>query len=242
MSELEKFKRFLEVKAADVEFKEAETESGSRSFRGYAAVFGNVDTHGDIIERQAFDVYLLAVENGTASLPDLLYMHEQEMVPVGKITRVWIDEVGLLVEAELTPNMSLADDLYAALKHGTIDGLSIGYYTIGAYVDEYGYRHLLHLDLDEVSIVRKPSNDKTRIDLLSVKSALDDAQSLREVEKLLKQKGLTNAETKSVISAVSRLKELELKQAEQTRIETKQAANQIEAAIMLNALSGVSYQ
>lgn len=94
----------------------------SGTFSGYASVFGGVDSYGDTILRGAFEYTLR--NNGK---PKMFFQHDWNM-PVGKWTKAKEDEHGLFVEGELTPNLSLAADVRAAMKHGTLDGLSIGGY------------------------------------------------------------------------------------------------------------------
>ena len=56
-----------------------------------------------------------------------LLQHESWELPIGKWLSAEEDNHGLWVEGELTLGMGRANDTYAALKHGTLDGLSIGY-------------------------------------------------------------------------------------------------------------------
>ena len=57
-------------------------------------------------------------------------------MPVGKWMVAKEDDHGLYVEGELTPSLRLAEDVRAAMKHGTIDGLSIGGYVERGDYDE----------------------------------------------------------------------------------------------------------
>lgn len=207
-----------------VETKLQNGEEGGYTFSGYGAVFGNEDSHGDIIVKGAFSDFIKRVEAGEEKYPMLMFGHKHRDLPIGKITSMKEDAYGLLITAELTKGLSVAEDVRAALVHGTIDGLSIGYYTITATNDfDKGIRYLEALDLLEISVVTVPSNDETRIDLASVKHDLDNAETLKEVEKLLKQKGFTNAESKSVISNVYRLKDKEQKEVQAAEIELLKA-------------------
>jgi hypothetical protein len=106
------------------------------------------------------------------------------------------------VEGELTPGMSKADDAYAALKHGTVDGLSIGYLLKRDDYEELegGGRLIKRVsNLVEVSLVTFPADGAARVDLSSVKSEeIETIQTVRDFERFLRDagglsKGLTAA-------------------------------------------------
>ena len=60
-----------------VELKLAAPDSGvdAMSFEGYGAVFGNVDSYGDVIAPGAFAAYLADVEAGKQNWPAMLLQH-----------------------------------------------------------------------------------------------------------------------------------------------------------------------
>jgi HK97 family phage prohead protease len=152
-------------------------------FSGYASVFGGVDSYGDTIIKGAFESSLR--QNGK---PKMFFNHSWDM-PVGKWLVAKEDDHGLFVEGELTPGLSLAADVRAALKHGTLDGLSIGgFLKKGDYEETEGGRIIRKWSsLMEVSPVVFPADGAARIDLSSVKSAelieeIAGIQTLREFE------------------------------------------------------------
>ncbi|MBY0240813.1 MAG: HK97 family phage prohead protease, partial [Burkholderiaceae bacterium] len=81
-------------------------------FSGYASVFGGVDSYGDTIIKGAFEATL------RNSKPKMFFNHEWRM-PIGKWTKAKEDDKGLWVEGELTPGLMLAQDVRAAMVHGT---------------------------------------------------------------------------------------------------------------------------
>ena len=97
-------------------------DGDSGKFAGYASVFGGTDSYGDTILRGAFESTLR--NNGK---PKMFYGHQWD-IPIGKWIKAKEDDHGLFVEGELTPGLSKSADVHAALKHGTLDGLSIGGY------------------------------------------------------------------------------------------------------------------
>ncbi|SEN43621.1 HK97 family phage prohead protease [Nitrosomonas marina] len=162
--------------------------NGKGSFSGYASVFNQVDSYGDTILPGAYKDTLEV--NG---LPKMFLQHESWELPIGKWLKAEEDDHGLLVEGELTLGMTRANDTYAALKHGTLDGLSIGYKlaasdykyqedTDGLLIEKVSF-------LGEISPVVYPADRSARIDLGSVKSELDDIRTIRDFELFLRDAG-----------------------------------------------------
>ena len=75
------------------------------------------------------------------------------------------------------------------MKHGAVTGLSIGYRIPegGSEKSEHGGRLLKQIDLVEISIVETPADAAALIG--DVKSAIDGAESLKEIEALLRDAG-----------------------------------------------------
>lgn len=175
------FKKTLNFTDTEVKFV---GEKGK--FVGYASVFEGVDSYGDTIKAGAFQN---AIKYG--KLPKMFENHKSWELPIGKWTNVSEDSKGLLVEGEFTPNHSRADDVRSAMLHGTIDGLSIGYrLKEGDYSVDGANRTIKNItDLVEISVVTFPADDVARVDLTSVKSALDGIHSIRDLEDFLRESG-----------------------------------------------------
>lgn len=157
------------------------------TFEGYASVFGGVDSYGDTILNGAFSSTLR--QNG---LPKMFYGHDWSM-PIGKWVSAKEDDKGLYVKGELTPGLSLASDVHAALKHGTLDGLSIGGFVKQGDYDttENGRVIRKWSRLVEVSPVVFPADGNAKIDAESVKGAdlieaINEIESVRDFESLLR--------------------------------------------------------
>jgi HK97 family phage prohead protease len=156
-------------------------------FAGYASVFGGVDSYGDTIIKGAYEYTLK--NNGK---PKMFFNHDAYALPIGKWLTAKEDDHGLFVEGELTPGNAASEDVRAALKHGTVDGLSIGYRLKAAdYEDlESGGRVIKRVSLlAEVSIVTFPADSSARVDLASVKSELDGMSTIKEFERFLRDAG-----------------------------------------------------
>lgn len=176
-------------------------------FAGYASVFGNVDADGDIVLRGAFESTLR-----THGKPKMFFNHDWDAIPVGKWLKTTEDDHGLLVEGELTPGLSAAADVRAAMKHGTLDGLSVGGLVKIDDTEQMqdGKRIIRRWTrLIEISPVVFPANDAARIDASSVKggadllAAIEDAASIREIETLLRDAaGLSKGAAAALVARV----------------------------------------
>lgn len=176
---------------SDVELKFASGSAGK--FTGYASVFGGVDSYGDTIVKGAYSDVIASIKKGSARMPKMFVNHKSWELPVGKWTSIEEDEKGLLLEGELTPGNQQAQDVLAAMKHETVDGLSIGF-IVGEYkiIEEDNRRRRIIekvAELPETSIVTYPADDNARIDLSSVKSALEQIESMRDFEAFLRDEG-----------------------------------------------------
>lgn len=186
------------------EFKFEAGNADTREVVGYGAVFGNVDSYGDVIAPGAFAKSLAQIKAGAKPMPAMLLSHNPEALPVGKWTEMAEDGHGLRVKGFLL-DTTQGVDTYKALKAGAITGLSIGFrpieYALRSRPDE-PRRTLKSVDLLEVSVVGFPANDKARV--LSVKSADDlksEIKTLSELGHLLREAmGWSRSQTEAVLS------------------------------------------
>lgn len=180
-----------------LDVKLATEESGT--FSGYGAIFGNVDSYGEIIKRGAF-AESLNEWKGRGKWPKMLLQHggmgvtSDDMLPVGQWTAMSEDSRGLKVDGRLfAMNTERGQYVYEGLKSGELDSLSIGFQTIDAETevrDGEQYRLLTKIKLWEVSIVTFPANERAKIN--TVKSLTVD--ELREIESSLREGGLSQRE------------------------------------------------
>ena len=181
----------LEVKFAGV------SDAPAGTFSGYGAVFGNVDSYGDVIAKGAFKDTLRDARKSGA-WPTMLSQHggwgvsADDMMPIGIWTELREDDTGLYVEGKLALETQRGKDAYALLKmepRPALNGLSIGYmakeFTVGTKPKE-PRRTLKRVDLLEVSLVTFPANAKARIGAIK---AAADITSAREFEEFLRQAG-----------------------------------------------------
>jgi uncharacterized protein len=178
------------TKALPLEIKDL-TDTGT--FSGYASVYGNKDSYGDIVMPGAF-----AKTIANRPVVKILYQHDPHM-PIGK-GRLEDSEVGLLVHAQLTLAVSEAQKAFALLKDGVLDSLSIGYRVPagGEQYDKGRDANLLQeIDLHEVSPVTFPANTLARI--IGVKSR-KEIQSIRDFEEILRDAGFSRSEATALAS------------------------------------------
>lgn len=186
-------KKHLIMKSADIMLKDAQvgvSDDGYR-FSGYASVFGGVDAYGDTIVAGA---YAPALEKGA---PKMFFNHDKYSIPIGKWLEVAEDEHGLRVTGELTRGNPQAETVAAALRHGTVDGLSVGFYPAedGLQENENGGYTISKIDrLLEISVVTFPADRAARIEKAE---ALD---SVRDIEDYLRDAGLSTREAKILVS------------------------------------------
>ena len=166
----------------DFEFKALDD---GKTIEGYGAVFGNVDSHGDIILPGAF-------KNNKRN-PKMLWQHRFDE-PIGIWTAVIEDQKGLRVTGTFA-NTQKANEALELIKLGAVSGLSIGYRTIKSEDSLNGERLLHEVDLYEISIVTLGSNELATID--AVKAA---AMTKRDIEEKLRDAGFSANVAKKLIS------------------------------------------
>lgn len=167
-------------------------------FEGYASVFGNTDSDGDIILPGAFKKTLETQSRKVA----MFFNHRQWEIPVGKWDSIQEDSKGLLVRGQLTPGHSGANDLKAAMRHGTVDGMSVGF---SVSKDDYsispsnGGRIFKNISwLREISVCTFPANELASVD--SMKS-VDGIETIRDVENWLRDSvGLSKSQAVGLIA------------------------------------------
>ncbi|MYM37254.1 HK97 family phage prohead protease [Duganella sp. FT94W] len=202
----------------DVQLKMAD-DGGS--FTGYVSTFGNVDSYGDTIIKGAYAETLK--ENG---LPKMFFNHNSYQVPIGKWIKAEEDDYGLLMSGEFTPGIQLAQEVRAAMKHGTLDSFSIGYsLTKGDYDETTQGRTIRKVKrLAETSIVIFPADKFAKVDETSIKSFGDEIASIetiRDFEYFLRDAGsfskgaaqALTARAKSLFGARDAAKQEEVKYA-----------------------------
>nr|WP_249729902.1 HK97 family phage prohead protease [Chelatococcus sp. YT9] len=129
-------------------------------FEGYASLFGVPDLGRDVVERGAFRASL--ERRGIQGIK-LLWQHNPGE-PIGRWLALAEDARGLKVRGQLNLAVARAREIYALMRDGAVDGLSIGYRTERARTDPRdGLRHIARLDLWEISLVTFPMLPGARV-------------------------------------------------------------------------------
>lgn len=186
-----------------IEVKFADDSGATGTFEGYGAVFGNLDSYGDVIQKAAFKDTLKEWKKAKR-LPPMLVQHggwmmtDQDALPVGKWMEMEEDDHGLKVKGRLINlDTESGKRIYGAMREGVLDGMSIGYrakeFAVGTKPEE-PRRTLKKIDLVELSVVTFPANGAARVSQVKsadelkveIKKLADLADFLREVGGLSK--------------------------------------------------------
>lgn len=161
------------------------------SFSGYAAVFGNVDLGGDVIERGAFKEF---AKNKDGKVTVLWQHGSRDPIGVASVDQ---DEKGLRFDGQLVLEDPTARKALAHMKAGSVNGMSIGFDVLdgGAETMNSGVRKITAAKLWEISPVTWGMNPLAGID--SVKSAAQ-IKNIREYEEFLREAGFPRAAAKAL--------------------------------------------
>lgn len=172
----------------------------NRTFEGYASVFNGVDSYGDQIVVGAYADTLKSRERP-------IRMRWNHFGPViGKWTEVYEDDIGLYVKGSLTPGHSIADDVYASMKHGAVDGMSIGY-RVRKESRNGAIRRLEQIELVEISVVEEPADLGAMVaQVKNMGDAINQCDSLKELESMLRESaGFSRSNATAFVSRVKAL-------------------------------------
>jgi hypothetical protein len=189
--------QFKSVRLSDVELK---TEDGN-VFTGYASVFGGNDSYNDTIVKGAYANVL------KESTPKMFFNHDVSSIPIGKWLDLHEDEKGLFVKGELTPHNPQSEAVKAALNHGTVDGLSIGFALKKSDYDSKadGGRIIKNFSkLYEISVVTFPADKAARVE--SKAEDIAAINTIRDFENFLRDSG--GFSKSDALALVAKAKEL----------------------------------
>jgi len=213
----------MEKKTFNLEVQKSFTDDDYIHVTGYASTHKK-DLVGDIVEAGAFTKSLDNHSNEGRIIP-LLFNHNTSM-PVGVVDMAKEDEKGLYFEARLPKSDPfVANTIKPHLDLKTISTLSIGF-NIAKKEYKDGIRHLKEVDLHEISLVVLAANPDATI--CNVK-AIEELETLKDVEELLHTQGFSNKQCKTIISKINALK--------QSRDETDAARE--EQCVVKESLKGI---
>lgn len=149
---------YFSDKLQDMEYKsnireiKAIQEGKNLFIEGYAAVFGNKDSYGDIIVPGAFAE---TISGANGKRIKLCYQHDFDDI-IGKIIELREDEKGLFMKAKIS-NTTMGKDIAELIQDGAIDEFSIGYSAVSWEITEEA-RLLKEVKLYEISLVGRAAN------------------------------------------------------------------------------------
>jgi len=174
----------------------------ARSFEGYGAVFGNIDSYDDIIAPGAFAASI-AEHKAAGTMPVMLWNHDAMAMPIGVWTDLFEDEHGLKMSGRFLDTVA-GRDAYTIAKAGAVTGLSIGYIVTASEIEKRDgktVRVITEVKLIEVSLVTFPANDLARVD--DVKSQkLENAENMKLQRKSLERLAELFGEAKDLIDGL----------------------------------------
>ena len=182
-----------EILDVPFEIKEADIKVDG-SFRGRASPFGGKpDSKRDIVQIGAFAKTIAdGGRNGSGTWPFLWYHNVDQ--PQGVIDELAETKTGLDVGGKYALETTRGNDSYILAKMGAADQLSIGYDVEEAKLDEKKEIRTLTVinPLWEISQVVFGAAGP-RATITNVKAALEDCKTVRELEKALREVGLSNS-------------------------------------------------
>lgn len=159
----------LKYKSAAIDLGAAEIEDGQ--FIGYASVFGNVDSYGDVVVKGAFAESLKSFGEDGAGIP-CYWSHRMDdpTMNIGATVSAVEDDHGLKVTVQLDLESATGSYVHKLIKQGRVRQMSFAYDVVEAgevKVDDRWAYELRKLKIHEVSVVPVGANQET--ELLAVK-------------------------------------------------------------------------
>ena len=167
------------------------------AFEGYASLFDKEDLGHDIVLAGAFRDTLS--QRGPGGIKMLFQHNPSEPIGVWDVLRE--DAKGLFVQGRLLLDVVRGREVYALMRAGAINGLSIGYRAVRARRDRpRAPRKLIQIDLWEISIVTFPMLPEARVAAIKQRPFAGRRPSARDFERwLTEDAGLTRSQAQAVI-------------------------------------------
>ena len=153
--------------------------------------FKNLDVVNDRIIPGALDGFIKQFDGGL----QMLYQHDKNEI-IGQWNKFEIRGDLVIGKGEIFPEVSRGADAVALISRGMIGSTSIGFRASDYEKNEDGGIDFKNIELIEVSLVKSPANPKAQ--LISAKED-DGTINLTNLEKALRQAGLSRSESKVVV-------------------------------------------
>jgi HK97 family phage prohead protease len=161
--------------------KDSENDNVGR-FEGWAYIYDEVSSGNEIVLRNALTESL---NSKTKKIPILRSHNMEEVIGGVNASDVQDKEEGLYMKGELDLNVQAARETYSLMKHGFLNGISLGgwsYYSDES-INNDGVTEIAKMQLEEISIVPVPAIASTKITrVYSVPPYKDYAMVERDVK------------------------------------------------------------
>lgn len=141
---------------------DVDEKDSSYIIKGYASVFGNIDSDNDIIEKGAYRKTIQEWGPQGKNRIKLCWQHDITD-PIGNTSELFEDNKGLAFIAELPKGVPHIDARVKMVQANVIDELSVGIIPLKHNKDNQGVRHITENKLFEYSLVTIASNDMAKV-------------------------------------------------------------------------------
>ena len=189
----------LSLSDCDIKFAAAEG-----SFSGYGSVFGVLDSKNDIIMPGA---YAEVLKSGGGVPVYVNHGWLRGELPVGMWADLKEDDRGLYGQAGLVMQMPSAVNAYWGMKSGLVTGLSVAIIPDSKATERRsdGARVIHRIKaMKEISVVTEPANGESRIVDVKFKDELDQVETVRDFERLLRDVGAFDQAAAKLLTAKAR--------------------------------------
>jgi HK97 family phage prohead protease len=205
-------------------FDDMDDEKGI--IKGYASMFNNKDSDGDIINRGAYTKTLQ--EN--AERIAFLYQHNMNQ-PIGKPLSMKEDEKGLFIEAKISDS-SLGKDVKTMVSEGILKEFSVGFIPIKEDLQK-DVNYIKEIKLFEFSLVTLAANPLAKVTeykgTKSVDNLMDEFDKLIKMSRKLDNPHLLEFELRMLKEKSSLiLNESQKSELEKESVESKKIAEELD--------------
>ncbi len=142
----------------------SDVDLSSHIIKGYASVFGNIDSDGDIMVKGAYAKTISEWGPQGKGRIKMCWQHDI-YDPIAKTIELFEDDRGLGFVAAAPKNVSHIDDRIKMIEGGVIDELSVGFRTIKQEAGQ-GVRRITEVKLYEYSLVTLASNELAKVTMV----------------------------------------------------------------------------
>lgn len=152
----------------------SDVDLSSHVIKGYASVFGNVDSDGDIMVKGAYAKTISEWGPQGKGRIKMCWQHDI-YDPIAKTEELFEDSKGLGFVAHAPKDVSHISDRIKMIEGGVIDELSVGFRIIKREDGGSGIRKINEVKLYEYSLVTLASNELAKITMVKAGEKQEDA-------------------------------------------------------------------